>query len=129
MKIDAVAVTSSDLHRTLAFYSCLGFDFPEIEEGQDHVEPHTSPGSVRLMIDTRELMQGIIGEAPRPGNHSSFAIRYERPLDIDAVCDQINAAGFELVNEPWDAFWGQRYAIVADPDGYRVDLFCPLEAE
>jgi len=28
--------------------------------------------------------------------------------------------------EPWDAFWGQRYAIVRDPDGNGVDLFAPL---
>jgi catechol 2,3-dioxygenase-like lactoylglutathione lyase family enzyme len=28
--------------------------------------------------------------------------------------------------EPYDAFWGQRYANVADPDGNAVDLFAPL---
>jgi len=28
-----------------------------------------------------------------------------------------------VVKEPWDAFWGQHYAIVADPEGYRCDLF------
>jgi hypothetical protein len=26
-----------------------------------------------------------------------------------------------------DAFWGQRYATVLDPDGNPVDLFAPLE--
>ncbi len=26
----------------------------------------------------------------------------------------------------WDAFWGQRYAILHDPDGNGVDLFAPL---
>jgi uncharacterized glyoxalase superfamily protein PhnB len=29
--------------------------------------------------------------------------------------------------EPWDAFWGQRYAVVADPDGNHVDLYAPLQ--
>ena len=24
---------------------------------------------------------------------------------------------------PWDAPWGQRYAILHDPDGYQVELF------
>ena len=28
---------------------------------------------------------------------------------------------------PWDAFWGQRYAQVKDPDGNVVDLFAPLQ--
>ena len=30
--------------------------------------------------------------------------------------------------EPWDAFWGQRYAQLRDPDGNAVDLFAPLES-
>jgi predicted enzyme related to lactoylglutathione lyase len=42
------------------------------------------------------------------------------------VAAQVPAAGGTVVHEPWDAPWGQRYATVADPDGYRVDLFCPL---
>ncbi|MCZ6462364.1 MAG: glyoxalase, partial [Actinobacteria bacterium] len=28
-----------------------------------------------------------------------------------------------------DAFWGQRYATVLDPDGNAIDLFAPLTEE
>jgi uncharacterized glyoxalase superfamily protein PhnB len=28
--------------------------------------------------------------------------------------------------EPWDAFWGQRYALLGDPDGVRVNLYAAL---
>ena len=42
------------------------------------------------------------------------------------VCFQaLTDAGFKAVKEPWEAFWGQRYAAVADPDGNQVDLFAP----
>ena len=27
---------------------------------------------------------------------------------------------------PWDAFWGQRYACVLDPDGNQIDLFAQI---
>jgi hypothetical protein len=27
---------------------------------------------------------------------------------------------------PWDAPWGQRYAVVKDPDDNGIDLFAPL---
>ena len=27
--------------------------------------------------------------------------------------------------KPWDAFWGQRYAVLHDPDGHQVDLYAP----
>ena len=128
MKIDAVAVSSSDLKKTLAFYTCLGFEFADLEEGQQHVEPKTSTGSARLMIDSQELMQEIIGEQARPGNHSSFAIRFEQPDQVNQACEHVVQSGFTVVKEPWDAFWGQRYAIVEDPDGYRFDLYCPLDS-
>jgi uncharacterized glyoxalase superfamily protein PhnB len=36
------------------------------------------------------------------------------------------AAGFHGEKEPWDAFWGQRYAQLHDPDGVPVDLYASL---
>ena len=41
---------------------------------------------------------------------------------------ELVAAGYHGHLEPWDAFWGQRYATVLDPDGNSVDLFAPLPA-
>ena len=35
-------------------------------------------------------------------------------------------AGFEGKTEPWDAFWGQRFAYLRDPEGNTVALFAPL---
>ena len=45
---------------------------------------------------------------------------------MDDVYERIVAAGFEGDKPPWDAFWGQRYAQVRDPDGVPVDLFATL---
>jgi uncharacterized glyoxalase superfamily protein PhnB len=44
------------------------------------------------------------------------------------VYAELMSAGYESQHEPWDAFWGQRYATVRDPDGNGVDLFAPLPA-
>jgi predicted enzyme related to lactoylglutathione lyase len=46
---------------------------------------------------------------------------------VDEVAERVAAAGHTVAHPPFDAPWGQRYA-VADPDGYRVDLFAPLPA-
>lgn len=124
--IDAVAVSTSDMGRTLAFYRCLGFQFPEPKPDDQHIEANTAPGAVRLMIDTDALMAQLTGEAPRPSNHSGFALLCETPAEVDAAARAVSEAGFDVVTAPWDAFWGQRYATVQDPDGYRVDLFAPL---
>ena len=39
------------------------------------------------------------------------------------------AAGHRSHRAPWDAFWGQRYATVLDPDGNAVDLFAALGSD
>lgn len=126
IKLDAVSVTSSNLERTIHFYSLLGFTFPSFEKEEKHVEAITKPGEVRLMIDTTDLIESITGKAPVPANHSSFALLCESASSVDEVALKIQEEGFEVVKEPWDAFWGQRYAIVKDPDGYMIDLFAPL---
>jgi uncharacterized glyoxalase superfamily protein PhnB len=126
MRIDAVGISSSNLKETAKFYSLLGFEFPKFKADEDHLEPVTAPGGTRLMIDSVSMMKSILGEPPKPGNHSSFAILYDTPAEVDAAAKKVEEAGYTVVTAPWDAFWGQRYAIVQDPDGYKVDLFAAL---
>lgn len=126
MKLNAIGITSSDFKKTLQFYSILGFIFSENNETEDHIEPVTEPGSTRLMIDSKKLIKEILGEEPIPANHSAFAIEYNSPQEVNEICQKIHAEGFTVVKDAWDAFWGQRYAIVEDPDGYKVDLYAKL---
>ena len=126
MKLNAVGVNSKNLQKSIEFYKLLGFEFPELKEGEQHIESIPTEGSIKLMIDSAELAKEIIGEDPKPGNHSSFALLYDSPQEVNEVSKKIIDAGFKVVNEPWDAFWGQRYCIVEDPDGYKVDLYAQL---
>jgi len=125
-KIDAVGVASSDFTKTVKFYSLLGFEFPKFKSEEDHLEAIHKDGDTRLMIDSVKLLTNILGEKPRPGNTSAFAILYKSPDEVNKAASSVSSAGFKITKEPWDAFWGQRYAIVEDPDGYRVDLFAAL---
>lgn len=126
MKIDAVAVTTTNMAKTIEFYALLGFHFPDGAEGEDHVEPLVPEGSARLMIDKADLAKSIIGAQPTPGNHSSFAIHMATPKEVNEACAVLSNAGHKIVKKPWDAPWGQRYGIIEDPDGYRIDLYSPL---
>ena len=47
-------------------------------------------------------------------------------IGCDALHHLLTHAGYESHLDPWDAFWGQRYATVRDPDGNAIDLFAPL---
>jgi uncharacterized glyoxalase superfamily protein PhnB len=123
MQIAAVAVSATDLSRAVAFYELLGFRFPPLEPGENHVE---AEAGVRLMIDDTAFLAELHGEPPRAGNTAGFALLMETPAEVDAAAGRVAAAGHAVISEPYDAPWGQRYATVADPDGYRTDLFCLL---
>jgi catechol 2,3-dioxygenase-like lactoylglutathione lyase family enzyme len=126
MTIYAVAVSATDLRQARAFYELLGFRFPETASDDPHLEAEDDSG-VRLMIDSVSLLTDLYGEPPRPGSVAGFAMLLGAPAAVDETVSRVRAAGHAVVKEPYDAPWGQRYATVADPDGYRVDLFCPLE--
>jgi catechol 2,3-dioxygenase-like lactoylglutathione lyase family enzyme len=125
-RIDAVSVTTRDMPRAVAFYECLGFDFAGVDASADHVEPNQAAGATRLMIDGAELIRSITGVEPKPATHSAFALLCDSPAEVDAIAAAVAEADFTVAKQPWDAFWGQRYAIITDPDGYQVDLFAPL---
>jgi uncharacterized glyoxalase superfamily protein PhnB len=125
MQIAAVAVSATDLSRAVAFYELLGFRFPPLEPDTKHIE---ADGDVRLMIDDAAFLTELHGEAPRAGNTAGFAVLFESPADVDAAAARVADAGHTVVTPPYDAPWGQRYATVADPDGYRTDMFCLLPA-
>jgi uncharacterized glyoxalase superfamily protein PhnB len=48
------------------------------------------------------------------------------PGQVDGLVERVAAAGHAVVTAAFDAPWGQRCATVADPDGYRVDLYALL---
>ena len=125
-RFDALGVVVADLPRALAFYRRLGLEFPEGAESEQHVEA-ALPGGLRLMLDAEEVIRSFDPDWQRPsGNSIVLAFRCDSSADVDAVYAELTGAGYESHKEPWDAFWGMRYAQVHDPDGHLVDLFAPL---
>ncbi len=123
--LDALGITVSNMARAKEFYSLLGLQFPESSE--DHQEVVTSTG-LRLMLDTEKLVQSFSDAdfSKKTPQRITPAFLCDSPSEVDACYAQIIAAGFTGITAPWDAFWGQRYAQVADPDGTVVDLFAAL---
>ena len=123
-ELNAIGIVSSDARQSIAFYRLLGVDFPE--DGQGHIEA-TLPNGLRLMLDAEEVVLGFRPDWTREtGNQLALAFECSSPAEVDALYEQVTAAGFEADKEPWDAVWGQRYAQLRDPDGVPVDLFAPL---
>ena len=128
-RLDVVGVIVSDLNRAIEFYARLGLEFPEDPDamGHGHVEA-TLPGGLRFTLDTEASIRSFDpGWTPPSGGHRvAVAFRCDSPAHVDSLYRELTAAGARGRKEPWDAFWGQRYAQVEDPDSTVIDLFAPL---
>ena len=126
--LDLVGIVVDDMARSLAFYRELGVPIPAGAGSEDHVEV-TMPNGLRLAWDQIDMVRSFNpGFQPSTGDgRVALAFLCESAADVDALCERLVAAGYPLHKEPWDAFWGQRYAMVRDPDGNGLDLFAPLD--
>ena len=123
-RFEALGVVVSDMGRSVEVYRRLGLEFPDGAESEGHVEAQL-PGGLRFMLDSEETIASFdSGWKRNTGNTLAFAC--DSPADVDRVYAELTGAGYEGHKEPWDAFWGQRYAQLRDPDGHGVDLFAPL---
>jgi uncharacterized glyoxalase superfamily protein PhnB len=117
--LNAVGIVAADVAATCRFYELLGAQFA----GEGHVEA-TMPNGLRLMVDSEEIIRSFDPDWQRTnGNQLSLAFECASPAEVDEIYAKVTAAGFHGHKEPWDAFWGQRYAQLRDPDGVPVDLF------
>lgn len=124
-ELNAIGIAVADLDRTLRFYRLLGLDLPE-SSTDDHVEATMANGT-RLMFDTESVIRSFLPEWQRSdGNQVSLAFECASPAEVDETYRRVVDAGFEGEREPWDAFWGQRYALLGDPDGTRINLYAAL---
>ena len=123
-ELDAIGIVSKDLRASVAFYRLLGVAFPD--PNGDHLEATTARG-LRVMLDSLALMRKLDPQWTEPkGHRMNLAFLCASPAEVDAVHAKVTSAGHPSKTAPWDAFWGQRYAQVVDPDGNVVDLFAPL---
>ena len=123
------------MEATLEFYRLLGLRIPDeaiwtTDSGAHHVEVNMANG-FDLSFDSAELASSYNGGWREPtgeGSRSVLSFRMASRNDVDRIHGQLHAAGYASLQDPHDAFWGSRYAIVADPDGNHVGLMSPPDA-
>ena len=123
LRLDLVGIVTRDMKASLLFYRRLGLDIPVVAEDEPHVEA-TTPSGLRVAWDAVELIQQIdpAWTEPSGGHRIALAFLCSSPEEVDAKYYELASSGHGHKG-PWDAFWGQRYASVKDPDGNQVDLF------
>jgi uncharacterized glyoxalase superfamily protein PhnB len=123
--LNAIGISVSNMAESIRFYRLVGLDVPDTPD-EGHVDAFLSSG-VRFMLDSEEVIRSFLPDWQRTdGNQIAIAIECSSPAEVDEIYARVVEAGFEGEKEPWDAFWGQRYALLGDPDGVRVNLYAAL---
>ena len=123
--LNAIGIVASDMAQSIRFYRVLGLDVPETPS-EGHVDTFL-PNGVRFMLDSEDVMRSFQPEWERAtGNQLGISFECTTPAEVDEVYARVVASGFGGEKEPWDAFWGQRYALLRDPDGVEVSLYAAL---
>jgi catechol 2,3-dioxygenase-like lactoylglutathione lyase family enzyme len=123
-------VVVRDMEASVDFYRRLGVVSSDIDTSDPHVELRM-PGGVSLELDSA-ASAGLwhAGWRADPGS-VRVVIGFALPsrAAVDDRYASLTAAGYLGRQPPFDAFWGARYAIVADPDGNDVGLMSPIADE
>ncbi len=124
LKLDLVGIVVADMAKSLAFYRMLGLEIDPAADVEAHVEVVLG-GHMRLGWDTVETIRSFDPSwvPPVGGHRIALAFDCETASEVDSTYAAVIASGHRGHLEPWDAFWGQRYAVVIDPDGNHVELF------
>jgi uncharacterized glyoxalase superfamily protein PhnB len=126
-KFDLIGIIVKDMPAALAFYRQLGFAIPPEMDNEGHVEYKLANG-LRFAWDTHEVIRSFDAnwQAGSGGQRIGIAFLCDSIQDVDALFERLTAMGYTAHKAPFDAFWGQRYAQIIDPDGNVIDLFAPL---
>ena len=118
-----------DIAASLDFYRRLGIAVPTAEAADDAHVQLKMPGGFSLELDTAESTRlWHAGWRADPAS-AKVVLGFMLPTRqaVDDRYTELTSAGYRGRQPPFDAFWGARYAIVADPDGNDVGLMSPVE--
>lgn len=115
-RIDAITLVTADMAAAVAFWTAAGF---AVIYGGEPDSPFTTlrSGACHVNITAREAP-----EEP-PGFWGRVIFHVD---DVDALHDQLVAAGYRPRAEPRDAPWGERMFPINDPDGHDISFARPL---
>jgi catechol 2,3-dioxygenase-like lactoylglutathione lyase family enzyme len=111
-----IQLTVRDLNRSLAFYRAV-FGMDEMFRDGPHMVFIRTPGA----RDTITLNADPALPEPVQGGVAHFGFRLKDATQLDAAIATVQAAGGTLI-ERGEHAPGSRYAYVADPDGYVIEL-------
>src|SRR5262245_47014049 len=127
-RLDQLNFVVRDMDAMVAFYQRLGV---QVQVGPpDGQPPHrNSEGRDGRHIALDSSRFATVWNSSWAEGRSGVVIGFKvgSREAVDRLFAELTAAGYAGEQEPWDTFWGARYAIVSDPDGNSVGLMSPID--
>jgi catechol 2,3-dioxygenase-like lactoylglutathione lyase family enzyme len=120
-----------DMAASVAFYRRLGLDVRDTEpQWERHHRNVVLPGGIHLDLDSVAFAKHWDRGWPTSGGGGMgvLGFRVGSRDAVDRLYADLTGAGYRGQQEPYDAFWGVRYAVVEDPDGNAVGLMSEADA-
>ena len=126
-RLDQVNLVVDDMAASVAFYRLLGLDVPDSPVGEHGIAHADIDAGDTITIDLDNITLAHVYNADwrrseGPSARVVLGFRFPSRDAVDETYTALTAAGHRGVQPPYDAFWGSRYAIVADPDDNHVGL-------
>lgn len=123
---DQFNVVVSDMEASVAFYRKLGLTIPDTDpEWQGHHRSVELGGGIHIDLDSTEFASHW-NQGWR-GGMGVLGFRVESREMVDEIYQALVDAGHRGQQEPYDALWGARYAVIEDPDGNAVGIMSPAD--
>ncbi len=130
IRLDQVNLIVHDVEASRAFYTRLGLDFGEERDpvwALHHISAeHTERVPLDMDLDSTSFAAKWNRGWAR-GAGVVFGFKVDTREEVDEVVAALAAGGVTVQQEPYDAFWGARYAVVSDPDGNGVGVMSPVD--
>lgn len=139
LTLDQVNLVCGDTEASIAFYRRLGVDIPDAAvwrtaTGAHHISAggRSSDRAIDFDLDSTAFAQcWNIGWKDRTDLRGRVIVGFS--VDTRGAVDEVflamTNAGYRGLQEPVDAFWGARYAIIEDPDGIAVGVMSPISPD
>jgi catechol 2,3-dioxygenase-like lactoylglutathione lyase family enzyme len=112
----------------LAFYERLGVEIePTFAPWDRHHRTIATPPDLDFDLDSAEFATQWNGGWPAGQTGAVLGFRVASRDAVDSIYADLTGAGYTGQQPPYDAFFGARYALVADPDGNTVGLMSPID--
>ena len=129
-RLNLISVVAQNVEASRNFYARLGLDFGDVRDPEwadHHVSAvHGEHGGIDFDIDSASFVRKW--DAGWPGGTGVvIGFKVDSRQEVDALVAALVADGSQVQQEPFDAFWGARYAVVSDPDGNGVGIMSPID--